>query len=1235
MVRKLFAVIVAATLMAGSAWGAAANSFDNTGGGTAPGGTAPSPAWSAWTATALPTSAGTEVHGIVSNKAGGSTLTATGDIVIGDGTAGALLIGAAGDGTIYTTHVSPIALNLAKLTVNSASASATKNADIWVGAGNSLKITGLLTVTAAGVGGSAGTNLGSIADGAGSVIQSGSLDFSTSAKGFITVRNGGTYKNLATTATTITGTNNTDGLQFMGGAMSFAGALTTTIGTIYATTGTNNLAVGGAGLELAGASTTATNAVISAAGGSTLNVLKSLDDTDLADVTLKHSNLKIEGSSIINVGKLTVTAGQAAFVSSGSPAGTLKATSLKVAGASNSDVFTDVATIATEVSGESLVESGTYTVAGTNNKYEGGLNVKTDGILTAASATTITTGTDTTDQYVTLYNDATLKVTGANTFTINGAGVKIVESAVAGTATNIDATDNAASAIAIQNDLIVDGNLNLKTNGSATAGITVGNDYVQKSGTVTEVGAGPFAVAGTGKIGGEGKAATYKVASVGTGVNTTTFTGGLTIGEQGTLEATAVTNAVALGADTTLKLDGGAINAVAATTAFNLDGTGTTVEVSKAGSVIQTGATGGFVADDSLLKVNAALDNTPSLNVTGLAGASFDDIQVLKGELALGAGTTLKTDNDVIVKSGAFLSNAGASTITATAGGAFTAEKGSYIEAEGGNYTLTGFASTELNGNMLIGETGGVLHQIIDAAGTETKIGKDAVISLTMAAAQAAQAAPGTLAVITSAAPANLTIDAGAKSQNSGLGQFVFDKDPTTGNIFVMEANNILTGVADEADRGQNLANMQQAWGDKYGTGSEIDITLANASYDAAGYNTVDGLSVVSDPSGLTNEWGIDGFGQLGLDLLASAASTTNSARYSEGVGKSVLRNGNVSETLTAGVGEIRGVTSAIGSRNVQLRGQMAGANSVSYEYANPSLSLNNDYANRIWAGYIGQWEKGDSRNGVSGYDYDSNGFIVGYDRLVGCNFAFGGAFAYSRGDYEDKAALSNSSKIDNYSFSGYATYSALNGAFASLFGGYTHQKSDINATYRGGSIGSTGVTSRTSDYDSDYWNIGGQLGYDFQPVDGLVLTPSIGLQYIHGRSDSHFAWARDSLGAMGGHVSGTTQKSLLLPIELAARYNIDFSNCSRLAIEGNIGYSYNFMDDNGAASMQLANVETGAGNAVIIDGYDRDASRHTFNAGAGLRYAYNRFDIGVKYDYYLQQDAHAHRLMGTVGVSF
>ncbi len=54
------------------------------------------------------------------------------------------------------------------------------------------------------------------------------------------------------------------------------------------------------------------------------------------------------------------------------------------------------------------------------------------------------------------------------------------------------------------------------------------------------------------------------------------------------------------------------------------------------------------------------------------------------------------------------------------------------------------------------------------------------------------------------------------------------------------------------------------------------------------------------------------------------------------------------------------------------------------------------------------------------------------------------------------------------------------------------------------------------------------------------------------------------------------------------------------------------------------------------IDGIKgRENSKHNWNVGAGIQYTCGRLDLGVKYDFYGRADYTAHRVLGTVGISF
>jgi outer membrane autotransporter protein len=287
------------------------------------------------------------------------------------------------------------------------------------------------------------------------------------------------------------------------------------------------------------------------------------------------------------------------------------------------------------------------------------------------------------------------------------------------------------------------------------------------------------------------------------------------------------------------------------------------------------------------------------------------------------------------------------------------------------------------------------------------------------------------------------------------------------------------------------------------------------------------------------------------------------------------------------------------------------------------SAILNSNFANRFWLGGFGLWEDADARSGYQGYKYDSYGFIAGYDRVFG-PLTFGGAFAYNNGDYKDKAAIAHDSGIDSYSFDLYGTYNHPCGFFASFFGGYSLARNDINELR----TPLAGLGWQRAKYDTDTWHFGLEAGYDFKPTPNFTLSPSIGFGYTNARNESHHT-TLDGLAL--GRLSGSSVDAAYLPVKLEAGYDIQLDkDCSsKLNLNANVGYAYNFKNDGIDGTFAVA----GTPAAVRVTGIK--PGRSTWNVGAGVRYSNGRFDIGVNYDYLAKKKFDAHRVLGTIGISF
>lgn len=286
---------------------------------------------------------------------------------------------------------------------------------------------------------------------------------------------------------------------------------------------------------------------------------------------------------------------------------------------------------------------------------------------------------------------------------------------------------------------------------------------------------------------------------------------------------------------------------------------------------------------------------------------------------------------------------------------------------------------------------------------------------------------------------------------------------------------------------------------------------------------------------------------------------------------------------------------------------------------------LNDRYLNRIWAGAIGNWQNASERKGYDGWKYNGAGAILGYDRAFG-GAIVGTSFAFLDGKYHDKTFSWNDSKIRQYNANLYGTYNAGNGFYATVMGGYNHSRNKLRYGFDGGRA--------DEKYSTNTWYAGGKLGYDIMPCDNFSITPSLGVNYFYSRSGAHDIRVNDAalthLGRMKNH-------QLEMPVELKVAYEVPIGDKGGLTFMANGGYTYNF-NNKGVRG----DVYTGLGLEGLDGTYltpskavGRRLGHHAWNAGGGIKFRYDRWDIGVKYDYYGRNDYNSHRVTGTIGYNF
>ncbi|MCC8167411.1 MAG: autotransporter outer membrane beta-barrel domain-containing protein [Planctomycetes bacterium] len=289
------------------------------------------------------------------------------------------------------------------------------------------------------------------------------------------------------------------------------------------------------------------------------------------------------------------------------------------------------------------------------------------------------------------------------------------------------------------------------------------------------------------------------------------------------------------------------------------------------------------------------------------------------------------------------------------------------------------------------------------------------------------------------------------------------------------------------------------------------------------------------------------------------------------------------------------------------------------------SYNMNSNLANRIWVSPFYTWQDMGEKDNYEGFDYKAWGASLGYDHAFG-PVTIGGAFTYSRGDL-DVDNVNDDNTIDNYAVSLYANFYSRTGFFATLSGGFNYGDNDMERWIANGAGagGATGGWQRDDNHTNTYW-VGGKVGYDWKLSPNFTLTPSVGLYWSESKGSSY-----TSTGAMGNlHYDKITQKSLMLPIDLAARYRVDLGSDSSVTFKVAGGYAYNFKKDgaSGWLNYDFANTP-----AVAVSGARPGHS--SWNVGAGVMYQKGRWDVGVDYRYDGRSKLDAHRISATLGVNF
>ena len=282
--------------------------------------------------------------------------------------------------------------------------------------------------------------------------------------------------------------------------------------------------------------------------------------------------------------------------------------------------------------------------------------------------------------------------------------------------------------------------------------------------------------------------------------------------------------------------------------------------------------------------------------------------------------------------------------------------------------------------------------------------------------------------------------------------------------------------------------------------------------------------------------------------------------------------------------------------------------------------------ANRAWAGGFGNWIRQKSDNRVDGFDYNSGGVMLGYDREIdpvpGLTLGLAGAWSWGKLKNDDGLAKTD---VDSATLSLYGSYE-LGGSFfvdGALGFGWGSNEATTNLVLGG---------QKRGDFDNQSFMAGLTFGYVFELAPETRLIPSVGLQYTHLKQDG---WneriTSDPNNLAVANWYGDT-KGDYLDIPLNLRLNHTWQGDSGLTVTPELRLGGVISAKNSDSELHMGFV--GAGDSTVIYGVDPGRSR--FTVGAGIKVQVNdTVDIFADYDYQGRSGLSVHNASAGLGFSF
>jgi len=273
------------------------------------------------------------------------------------------------------------------------------------------------------------------------------------------------------------------------------------------------------------------------------------------------------------------------------------------------------------------------------------------------------------------------------------------------------------------------------------------------------------------------------------------------------------------------------------------------------------------------------------------------------------------------------------------------------------------------------------------------------------------------------------------------------------------------------------------------------------------------------------------------------------------------------------------------------------------------------------WGGYVsgmGSWDRVDSGDDRIGHRARVAGVQGGVHKHLSRDLLLGVSAAYLSTSMDFRNDFGDGS-IDTFRGGPYASWTPGGGALfvdAAATYGYHRNEMDRN----------TLVGTARSRYDAYDISVSGQAGYEFTVGDNLFITPLLGAEYTHLRTDS---FRESGAGAANLAVSSMTTDSMRVRLGGRVAHIFEFDE-TILVPELYAGWAYEMLDTD--VDLQSRFIAGGPSFATRAAGVNRNALQVSggFTAMAGTY-----MTLFIRYEGEFQSDRTNHGIVGGVDIRF